>query len=134
MSESFDPLSNSISTYSPSARPTRFVIYTATGPPQTCVRPQPNSDTFRLTVATTTVAPKQRMLVPRLQLQPNSDPFRSTVASATTAAPTPLTPKHHVLASKPVAAIRPSLTSTLYRKRENPLLLVNLSIYPRAEK
>ena len=37
-------------------------------------------------------------------------------------------------AFKPVTAIRPSLTFTFYRKRENFLLLVNLSVCLRAEK
>ena len=51
-----------------------------------------------------------------------------------TAVPTPLTFKYYVLAFKPVAVIRPSLTSTFYRKRKNFLLLVNPPIRLRAEK
>jgi hypothetical protein len=103
------------------------------------LQPQPNADTFRSTIAPTavgptTLAPRHRMLVPRLQTQPNSEPFRSTVASTTTAAPTPLTLKHHVLASKPVAAIRPSLTSTFHKKRENPSSSANPPVRLRAEK
>jgi hypothetical protein len=70
----------------------------------------------------------------RFKIYTPTQPSRSTVPTSTTAAPSSLDPKHRVLASKPIAAVSPSLASTLRTNRENPSSSANPPIRPRAKK